>query len=175
MNTFKNFTRVCALVAFAFVLSTSMKAQKLTDPQIASVAVTANQIDIAYANLALKKAKNAQIRKFATTMKKDHSDVIKQAVALAKKLHVTPQGNAVTTSLLNEQKKEMRVLNSKKGQAFEKAYIDNEVAFHTQVIDALNKTLIPDTQNKELKGLLQGAMPLFNEHLQMAKEVAKKF
>jgi len=33
--------------------------------------------------------------------------------------------------------------------AFDKAYADNEVAYHKAVDDALSKTLIPDAQNAD--------------------------
>jgi putative membrane protein len=44
-------------------------------------------------------------------------------------------------------------LNGLKG-AVDKAYVDNEVTYHQVVIDALDKTLLPNAKNAELKGLL---------------------
>lgn len=151
----------------------AQQSPKLTDPQIASVAVTANQIDVDYAAIALKKSKNAEVLNFAKTMTSDHNAVIKQAVALAKKLNVTPETNDVTKSLLTNAKKEEKTLKSLKGSAFDKAYIDNEVAFHTSVIGAVETVLIPDASNPELKSLLQTAVPAFKTHLEHAKMLQK--
>src|SRR5699024_11812520 len=89
------------------------KTPHLNDAQIASVAVTANQIDVHYGQLAQKKSNNKDIKKFAQTMIDDHSSIIKQAVALAKKLGVTPQKNVVTKSLLKGEKKTLKKLKAK--------------------------------------------------------------
>src|ERR1700704_1472575 len=91
----------CVIVS-AVILAAPAFAQtnpKLSDPEIASVAVVANQIDINNAKIAKEKSKNADILKFAQTMKDDHSAVIKQAVALVTKLKVTPKDNAVSKKL----------------------------------------------------------------------------
>lgn len=169
--------------AICFVISTGLlsltasaqESQKLTDPEIASVAVTANQIDIDNAKIALKKSQNADIRKFAETMAKDHQDVINQAVALAKKLGVTPKNNPTTKAFLAGSAKTKAMLNSKRGNAFNKAYIDNEVAYHKAAINEVENVLIPDATNSELKSLLQSALPLFKEHLAHAEMVQKGF
>lgn len=147
---------------------------KLTDAEIASVAVVANQIDVDYGKIALKKASNADAKKFAQTMIDDHTSIINQAVALAKKLGVTPKSNAVTKSLLDGAAIITKDLELKKGKAFNKAYIDNEVEYHKAVIATVEDVLIPQTQNAELKALLQKVMPLLNHHLEMAKMAQSK-
>ncbi len=163
-----------ALLFVAALFSMSIMAQNkttptLTDPEIASVAVTANQIDVDYGKIALKKSKDAELRKFAQTMIDDHTSVINQAVALAKKLGVTPKDNAVSKSLMDGAKKTKMTLNSKEGKAFDKAYIDNEVSYHEAVISTVKNVLIPQTQNAELKDLLQSVVPILEHHLEMAK------
>lgn len=162
----------------AGLLTTSVKAQssqKLTDPEIASVAVTANQIDIDYAKIAQKKSKDAEILKFAATMARDHQSVIDQAVALVTKLKVTPKDNATSKSLNAGAVKTKKMLNSKSGKAFNKAYIDNEVAYHKAVIAAVENALIPDAQNSELKSLLQTVLPVLKAHLAHAEMVQKNY
>lgn len=146
---------------------------KLTDPEIASIAVTANQVDIDYANIAKSKSKNAEVLKFANTMAKDHQSVIDQAVALVTKLGVTPQDNATSQSLMSGATETKTMLNSKSGADFDKAYVDNEVAYHKAAIDIVENTLIPNATNPELKSLLESALPLFKEHLAHAEMVQK--
>ena len=173
---FKLFTATVIASAMAFSIPVSaQETPKLTDAEIASVAVTANQIDIEYAQIAQKKSKNADVLKFAETMAKDHQSVIDQAVALATKLGVTPKDNATTKSFLAGAAKTQAMLNSKKGNAFNKAYIDNEVAYHKAAIDEVENVLIPDATNSELKSLLQSALPLFKTHLAHAEMVQKEF
>jgi len=149
------------------------QAPKLTDPEIASVAVTANQIDINYAAIAKEKSKSADIVKFADMMASDHQSVIDQAVALVTKLKVTPKDNAVSQKLNTGAEETKKALRAKSGDAFNKAYIDNEVAYHKAVISTVESVLIPQAQNAELKQLLQNVLPTLKAHLEHAQMVQK--
>ena len=155
------------------VCASAQKSQKLTNPEIASVAVTANQIDIDNAKIALKKSKNTEVIAFAKTMEKDHGAVINEAVALVKKLGVTPKDNPTTKAFLAGSKKTQAILNSKKGKAFDNAYVDNEVSYHKAAINEVENVLIPDATNSELRSLLQSALPIFKSHLAHAEEIQK--
>ena len=97
-----------------------------------------------------------------------------QAVALVKKLNVTPEDNPTSQSLTQAAEAERNKLASLNGAAFDKAYIDNEVAYHNTVDEAVSKTLIPDAQNAELKSLLENGLKLFESHLQHAETLAKQ-
>jgi putative membrane protein len=123
--------------------------------------------------LLKKKSHDPEVIKFAQTMAKDHQAVIDQAVALATKLSVTPKDNATSQSLKATEAKTVKMLNSKSGKAFNKAYVDNEVAYHTAVIGTVENVLIPAASNAELKALLQSAVPLFKAHLAHAQMIQK--
>jgi putative membrane protein len=153
----------------------AQKAPKLTDPEIASVAVVANQIDINAGELAKRKSTNKEVVNFANTMINDHKSVIAQASALVKKLHVTPKDNAASKKLNADAKKTLASLKAKSGKAFEKAYIDNEVTYHQAVISTVESVLVPQTQNPELKQLLQNVLPALRTHLEHAQMVQKNF
>jgi putative membrane protein len=147
---------------------------KLSDAEVAHTAVTANQIDIDHAKIAKERSKNTEVLKFAETMANDHKAVIDQAVALVTKLGVTPQDNAVSKQLLADAAKTDKMLRTKTGKAFDKAYIDNEVAYHKAVIAAVEGLLIPESENAELKGLLQSIVPALNAHLEHAQMLQKQ-
>ena len=140
----------------------------LSDAEVASVAVVANQIDIDYGEIATKKSKNPEVLRFAETMIRDHKAVIAQAAALVKKLGVTPKDNAVSKKLLADAAITKKTLNSKSGKAFDKEYINNEVAYHKAVISAVESLLIPEADNKELKDLLTNVVPALKAHLDHA-------
>jgi putative membrane protein len=180
MKISKTFTNTfSAVFAAAIMLSaTSVFAQtnpKLSDPEVASVAVAANQIDIDYSKIAKEKSKNADVLQFATTMATDHAAVLAKATALVKKLGVTPKDNAVSQKLYADAEKTKKDLRAKSGKAFDKAYIDNEVAYHKAVISAVETLLIPETENAELKKLLQDILPALKSHLAHAEMVQKAF
>ena len=165
------------VVTVCLVIPIGLMAQgnpKLSDPEVASVAVVANQIDISYAEIAKQKSKDAEVLKFAQTMINDHNNVINQASALVKKLGVTPMDNAVSKQLLSDADKTKKMLNSKSGKAFDKEYINNEVAYHKAVISTVENVLIPETENSELKELLQNVVPALKTHLSHAEMIQKK-
>ncbi len=164
---------VCLMMSVMFAVA--QENPKLSDAEVASVAVVANQIDIDYAGIAKEKSKNADVLRFAETMANDHKAVINQAAALVKKLGVIPLDNAVSKKLLADAEKTKKVLQSTSKRDFDKAYIDNEVAYHQAVISAVENLLIPESDNAELKALLVNVVPALKAHLEHAKMVQKKF
>jgi putative membrane protein len=143
-----------------------------TDPQIAHIAYTAGVLDITAADQALEKTKNADVRSFAETMKRDHAAVNDRALALVKKLKVTPEDNPTSQALSKAAKAKHAELAKLTGPAFDMAYIANEVAYHGTVNAALKDTLIPAAQNAELKGLLEEGLTLFQAHQKHAEHLA---
>jgi putative membrane protein len=171
------FVRMAGMLA-ALLLATGVacaQGSKLNDAQIAHIAYTAGQIDIQAAQQALKKSKNKDVRAFAQNMVSDHKAVNDKALALVKKLKVTPEDNATSQSLSKQAADKRAELAKLNGTAFDKAYIDNEVAYHKTVDDALQNTLIPGASNPELKDLLTTGLKIFQGHLQHAEQVAAEF
>jgi putative membrane protein len=144
---------------------------KPTDPQIAHIVVTANQIDIDAGKLAKSHTKNQEVQAFAQQMITDHGAVNQQAGALAKKLGVKPEDNATSKSLKEGAAENIDKLKKLKDGQFDKAYVDHEVVYHEQVLGAIDKVLIPGAQNAELKGLIEKVRPAIQAHLDHAKHV----
>jgi putative membrane protein len=149
----------------------SAEAPALNDPQIAHIAVTANTIDVETGRLAESRTTTPAVREFAETMIRDHTAVNEQAAALAQRLGVTPQENDVSRSLQTDAAASRTQLEGLNGAAFDRAYIDREVAYHQAVLDALDKTLIPGATNDELRGLLQQVRPAVAAHLEHARSL----
>ena len=174
MKTIKLITSFLVLTILLITTGFSQENPTLTDPEVASVAVVANQIDISYAEIAMKKSKNKEILDFAKRMITDHNAVIEQAVTLVTKLSVTPKDNAVSQSLLENAEKTKKTLRKANRKNFDKLYIDNEVAYHKAVIAAIKDLLIPESDNAELKGLLETVLPALEAHLGHAEMVQMK-
>jgi putative membrane protein len=158
----------------AVAMSGAAQAQnaKPNDAQIAHIAYTAGQIDVVAAEQAIKKSKNADVIEFANEMARDHAAVNDQALALVTKLKVTPEDNAISQSLTRQAGDELKTLEALDGAAFDKAYIENEVAYHKAVNAALGDTLIPSAENAELKALLETGLKLFTDHQHHAEHLA---
>src|SRR5216117_2745795 len=170
-----------SLIAVPLVFAPALHAQAvppapaaapdLSDPEVAHVAVTANNIDINAAKFAQTRTHNAGVKQFAATMITDHTAVNAQAAALAGKLGVTPKDNAVSQSLQTAAADARKKLEPLHGAAFDRAYMDREIAYHQAVLDAIDKLLVPTTENAELRKLLVDVRPAIATHLEHAKHL----
>ena len=165
------FTKPALLAVLAAAILPVYAQQGLTDPQIAAIVVTANQVDIDAGKLAASHTKSKEVRQFAQQMVTDHSGVNKQATALVTKLKVKPEPNDTSRSLQKGGDENLAKLKKLKGAEFDRAYVEHEVAYHQAVIDALDKTLVPSASNAELKDLLVKVRPAFVAHLDHAKHL----
>ena len=163
---------LAALLTLSAPLAVQAQAAKINDAQIAHIAYTAGTIDIAAGKQALAKSHDKAVLDFAKEMVRDHSAVNDQALALVKKLGVTPQDNPTSQALSKDAAGKLASLGKLSGAAFDKAYLANEVAFHKTVNGALSATLIPNAKNAELKSLLQTGLKLFSEHQTHAEHLA---
>ena len=165
---------VHSVIASVFVLAASVASAQSaapSDAQISGIVVTANTVDIDAGKLAQKMSKNKEVVKFGKHMVTDHTGVNKQATALVKKLKVKPEDSDTSKSLKDGGEANIKKLKGLKGAEFDKAYVENEVTYHQAVIDALDKTLIPNAKNAELKDLLVKVKPAFVAHLEHAKQI----
>src|SRR6187549_676583 len=161
-------TTTLALVFAAFA---TLSAQGVNDAQIASIVVTANQVDIDAGKVAVARGTNAEVKAFGQQMIDAHTGVNRSAVELVTKLKVKPEDNATSQALKAGGDKNVAALKALKGAEFDRAYVDHEVAYHQQVLDAVDQTLIPGAKNDELKGLLVKVRPAFVAHLEHAKHL----
>jgi len=139
------------------------------DAQIAAIVVTANQVDIDAGDFAQAHASADDVKAFARQMVTDHTAVNKSAADLAGRLHLTPEDNPTAQSLKKGGDDNVAHLKTLSGAAFDRAYVDHEVAYHEAVLKALDSTLIPSASNADLKALMVKVRPAFVAHLDHAK------
>lgn len=168
-------TRAAAglLVALSGTVAAKGGAEGPSDAEIAHIAYTAGLIDISYAEVALEVSENAQVRAFAETMKRDHKAVNDAALDLLNKLGVAPQDNATSQSLSAQAEEKRAELRSLSGAPFDKAYAENELAYHQFVNATLEDSFIPAADNAEFKDLLGVALKTFKTHEQHAKQLVE--
>jgi putative membrane protein len=166
----RNALALAALLSIALA-SPAQAQQGPSDPQIAHIVVTANQVDIDAGKLAGKRSHNKEVKRFGRQMVVDHTGVNRSATQLAMKLKVRPEANDTSASLKKGGDENIAKLKKLKGKEFDKAYVDNEVTYHQGVIDAVDKTLLPSARNAELKGLLENVRPVLVQHLEHARHL----
>jgi putative membrane protein len=166
--------RSLALLALAPLLAAPLRAQAdLNDLEMAHVAVTANSIDIRYAHLALALSENAAVREFAETMIRDHSAVTGQVAALAQRLNVEAQDNAVSRQQLRNAERTLADLSALRGAAFDRRYVENELAYHRAVNGIVADSFIPNIENAEVKRAFESALVVFRGHERHAARLAR--
>ncbi|MGI9424062.1 MAG: DUF4142 domain-containing protein [Hyphomicrobiaceae bacterium] len=146
---------------------------ELNDLEIAHAAYTAGSIDIRYAHLALALSRDPEVRKFAKTMIRDHTAVNEQALALVKKLGITPKDNDVSRNLVKRSEALIAELRALDGAAFDARYASNELEYHRFVNGAVERIFIPNAKNADLKALLASALKVFKVHEGHAEKMAK--
>ena len=164
---------LCSALALAMSAAFAQPAGP-TDAQIAALVVAANQVDIDAGKAAIAKAQSKEVKAFAQQMITDHTGVNKQAVELVTRLKVKPEENDTSAALKRDGAQNLARLDKLQGADFDRAYVAREVAYHQSVIDALDKTLVPNAKNAELKSLLVKVRPAFVAHLEHAKGLQGK-
>lgn len=169
MNPLSRFLLAVSLAILA--VPAVAQAAELSDAQIAAIVVTANQIDVDAGELAKSRSSDEEVRKFAERMITDHTAVNDQAVALVTRLGVEPEDSELSRTLAADAEKTRGRLGSLSGADFDKAYVDNEVAYHQAVLDVIDQQLLPNTENEELKALITKVRPAIEAHLEHARHL----
>ena len=157
----------------AAAVRTDPAVPPLDDPTIVAIFDAANTADIETGSLAAERGASQEVRQFGAMLARDHKQVRQQGRDLAAKLHVTPTPPAGDQSA-KAQAETMAKLRSLEGAEFDRAFLEHEYAFHRDVIDAIQKTLLPAIQNAELKALVVKVAPAFQAHMQMAQQLEKQ-
>lgn len=144
----------------------------LTDSQVIKVLSTANNGEIKQAKTALPKLKTDEARKYAQMMINDHSANEKKAQALANRLNLTPQTSTLSTGLQNDSDKVVAKLSQ--SSVTDKDYMMSQVEVHRKVVTMLDKQLIPNAKNIELKNMLTQTRTAVAAHLKKAEQVVEK-
>ncbi|HEX2601678.1 MAG TPA: DUF4142 domain-containing protein [Gemmatimonadaceae bacterium] len=143
-----------------------------SDANIVALLDEANAADSSAGAIAATKGTNSQVREFARRMMRDHHTLRAQGAALAKKLNVTPAAPSDDPVQPMAQDETNKLNTTAKGKDFDKAYIDAEVDAHKAVLDLATKAA-GQTQNTELKNLIQKAAPVIQGHLDKAQSIQK--
>jgi len=151
--------------------TTATQAAVLTDGNIVAIFMAANDADIKNGEQAKTKAQSKTVKDYADRMVQDHTSAKNEASDLANRLGIAPTDDETSRQLISDTDAMRDSLNNMKGSAYDRNYVDDEVAIHQKVLDALDTSLIPNAQNPELKALLQKSRPVIQMHLDHARSL----
>lgn len=143
-------------------------AAKLDDPTIVAIFDAANTADVETGQLAAERGQSKEVREYGAMLVRDHRMVRQLGRDLATKLKVTPTPPQPDQGAIDHAAA-MKQLRGLSGPAFDRAFLQHEVAFHKAVLDAVSTTLMPAIQNAELKALVEKVAPAFQGHMVAAQ------
>ena len=163
---------LAALVAVAPERAAAQDA-KLDDPTIIAIFDAANTWDMETGAIAARKGASKEVREFGAMLARDHEVVRQQGRDLVKKLGVRPTP-PTDFALAKNHAAALRTLDATSGKAFDRAFLEHEVAFHKAVLDAVNTSLLPALKNEEARALVTRIAPAFQAHMLAAQALLDK-
>ena len=141
----------------------------MTDADIAGVIHEVNAGEISAARMAETKSSNADVKKFAEQMVKEHSALDKKD----SRLMTGGKSSAGDSVVAANQKMTNELQSAASGAAFDKAYVDGQVTGHENAL-AFLKSAESRATDAKTKGLVSQAIPDVEKHLASAKALQKK-
>lgn len=149
---------------------TTPENEALSDAQIARITNDANATEIEQGKLARTRAKDARVKAFAERMVKHHTDAKdKQA-----KLKLDTAESALSTKLEKESGTTTSALQGNTSANFDQEYIQAQIKEHQEVLDTIDKQLLPNAKNDDLKSYLKEIRPTVVDHLKDARDIEAK-
>jgi putative membrane protein len=142
-----------------------------TDATIAGIELAANSTDISYARLAPDRAQSAAVQEYAARMLTDHTAIERSMRDLLDAIRLDGEESPVSLAYRDESTAKRAQLRATAGRTFDLAYIDNEVAFHTRLVDLLEKQLVPNAHDPQLRQALASIRTAEAAHLAHAERV----
>jgi putative membrane protein len=155
-------------LGMCFVIATGAIAAEIPshDRKFATAAAQAGAAEVAEAKLALKKARRADLRKFAEHMVAAHTKANAELAALAKQLGVDlPEG------LDPGDQQRVDELTALSGKAFDRAYIIDQISLHDSAV-SLFTTEESLGHEAHLRALASSRLPMLKEHQAKIKKIA---
>jgi len=149
-------------------MTTAASTLSASDKDFAMKAAEGGMAEVTFGQMASQKSTNPDVKNFANRMVNDHGkagDELKQLT--------TNKGLALPNDLNAEDKKVADELSGRSGKDFEKAYIKYMVEDHEKDIKEFEKAS-KEVQDPDLKSWATKTLPVIQDHLKMAKQIAAK-
>lgn len=132
-----------------------------------------NQSEINAADEALKRSSNDNVKKFAETMKTDHTANLDATKKLSDQMNVKPVETDRTKMLETREEDQLKKLEATSDENFDKDYINAMVKGHQAALQLIDKKLLPKASNSDVESFLKDTRETVAHHLELAQEVQK--
>jgi putative membrane protein len=156
-------------VALGALLSIPAFAQKMDNNDAAALKqlVQANLNEVEAGKLGASKAQSPAVKQFGQKMVDDHGKMVQELTGLAKRKDVAAPDKASLKDLA-----QMKLLELKSGADFDHEYMDHMVKDHEKDLKDV-QAIAEKAKDAEFKAAVQKAIPVIQQHLQMAQRISK--
>lgn len=137
------------------------------DAEFAVMAAEGGMLEVQLGELAQSNATSPKVKEFAQMMVTDHSKANDELKELAKTKNI-----ALPAALGTEKMNDYENLKAKKGNEFDKAYIEYMIKDHKEDIEEFREES-KEGNDPEIKAWAGGKLPTLEHHLQMAEDAQK--
>jgi putative membrane protein len=151
--------------------ATPAPAAALTDAQIVDILATANQVDSLAGTLAFANGSDSRVKQYGHQLTTDHTGANRAGAAVAASMGVAGAPNATSDAFRRDAARNRAVLERETGAEFDRVFLENEIEYHTMMLQAVDSTLLPAVTSPELRAHIQGIRPVVDAHLQQARQL----
>ena len=157
-------------VALTAVLSVpAFAADKMDNADVSAMKqlAQANLSEIAAGKAATEKAQSPDVKSFGQKMVDDHTKMLEDLRALAKRKDVALPQDADVKDMA-----QMKLMERKSGAEFDQAYMEHMVKDHEKDVKD-TENIAAKAKDAEFKAAVQKAHAKIQEHLQLAQRISK--
>lgn len=143
----------------------------VSDANAIAIVLAANNTDLSYARLVPARSTNAAVQAFAVRMTTDHTLLNARVGEIALRNSIVPEENTTSLDFRDHSAQRRDILRELQGIAFDTTYAANEVQYHTELLEAIDKVLAPSVRSTELREFVKNLRPAVSAHLAHAQEM----
>src|SRR5690348_1518657 len=158
----------CAAALLSFAAVPAMAALSSEDKTFAHKAAAGGQAEVAFGQLAKENASSPAVKQFGERMITDHTQANQELMQIAQSQDLDLPKGLDAKHQAKEQK-----MSTTKGQAFDKAYMQDMVQDHKEDVADFRKEA-EHGKDPQLKAFAAKYLPVLEQHLQMAQSIESK-
>lgn len=166
------------LLATSSTLPAAARAQTAAlasrDAVIAGTIHTANEGEITHAHIALERARDPDVRAFASRMSREHAIADEQLRRVLARLAPAEAARPVAHDIETNCAQTAELLRSVPDDAFDVTYMDVQIDRHDWLLRTLDDTLLPRARDATVKAQLRMIRGSVLDHLDRARQIRQR-
>jgi putative membrane protein len=146
-------------------------AEQLSGDQIWSVAEAINQGQVMRARVAVTRAQNAQVKEFAKRVLRSHQDEARVERDATKRIGLTVEPSPTSAQVVNAARLDVSYMQRLSRADFDRWYIARERLDRERTLDMIDRQLLPQAQDAELRADLLALRARVLEHYLEARRL----